>query len=111
LGLRGSGAGGAHSQHGAATAQKPLQTAQVTVGRNGYEPAALSFEAGVPVAITFVRTTNETCGTEIVFPELGIRRELPLNEPVGIEIGTEKAGEIVFGCDMGMLTGSVLLKR
>jgi plastocyanin domain-containing protein len=51
----------------------------------GYEPAKLTLRAGQPARITFVRTTDKTCGTEVVFPSLNIRRPLPLNEPVVID--------------------------
>ena len=51
----------------------------------GYEPAKLTVRAGQPARTAFVRTTDRTCGTEVVFPSLNIRRPLPLNEPVVIE--------------------------
>ena len=46
--------------------------------------------------LTFVRTTDKTCGTEVVFPSLNIKRALPLNEPVVIEFTPAKTGDIAF---------------
>lgn len=85
-----------------------VQTAKVVVGEQGYEPATVTLRAGVPARITFVRTTDNTCGTEVVFPSLNIKRALPLNEPVVVELTPDKAGEIAFACGMNMLSGAVV---
>lgn len=87
-----------------------VQTAKVIVGEQGFEPARVPLRAGVPARITFVRTTDKTCGTEIVFPSLTIKRPLPLNEPVGIEFTPAKSGEIAFACGMNMLKGVVVVE-
>ena len=64
----------------------------------GYEPARLTLRAGEAARITFVRTADKTCVTEVVFPSLNIRRSLPLNGPVVIELKPKKSGEISFVC-------------
>ena len=51
------------------------------MSEKGYEPATVTLRAGTPARITFVRTTDKTCGTEVVFPSLNIKRALPLNSP------------------------------
>jgi RND family efflux transporter MFP subunit len=86
------------------------QTARVLVNEKGYEPARVSLRAGVPARLIFVRTTDKTCGTEIVFPSLDIRRPLPLDEPVAIEFTPAQAGEIAFVCGMNMLKGVVIVQ-
>jgi len=92
--------------------QSPLrvQTAKVVVGERGYEPAKVSLRAGIPAQITFIRTTDNTCGTEVEFPSLNITRALPLNEPVVIEFTPAKTGEITFVCGMDMLNGVVVVQ-
>lgn len=86
------------------------QEAKVLVTEKGYEPAKLTVRAGQPARITFVRTTDKTCGTEVVFPSLSIRRPLPLNEPVVIEFTPRDSGEIGFVCGMNMLRGTVVVQ-
>jgi plastocyanin domain-containing protein len=83
---------------------------KVLVGELGYEPARVSLRAGRPAEITFVRTTEKTCGTEVVFPSLNITRALPLNEPVIIEFTPAKTGEIAFACGRNMLHGTVVVQ-
>ena len=57
-----------------------------------------------------MRTTDKTCGTEVVFPSLNIKRALPLNEPVVIEFTPAKSGDIAFACGMNMLHGTVVVR-
>jgi len=80
------------------------------VSEQGYEPATVTFRAGTPARIIFVRTTDRTCGTEVVFPSLNIKRALPLNEPVVIEFTPAKSGDIAFACGMNMLHGTVVVR-
>ena len=89
---------------------EPAQTVKVVVSEQGFEPAKVTLRAGTPARITFVRTTDKTCGTEVVFPSLNIKRALPLNEPVEIEFTPAKAGDIAFACGMNMLHGSVVVQ-
>ena len=86
------------------------QTAKVVLGEQGYEPAKLTVHAGTPVRITFIRTTDKTCGTEVVFPSMNIKRALPLNEPVAIEFTPAKSGDIAFACGMNMLHGTIVVQ-
>jgi plastocyanin domain-containing protein len=87
-----------------------VQTASVALTERGYEPASFKLRRGVPARVTFTRKVSTTCGTEIVFPDYGIRHALPLDEPVVIEFTPDKAGEFTFSCGMGMLRGSVIVK-
>jgi RND family efflux transporter MFP subunit len=86
------------------------QTAKVVVNEQGYEPAKVTLRAGTPARITLVRTTDKTCGTEVVFPSLNVKRALPLNEPVVIEFTPAKSGEIAFACGMNMLHGTIVVR-
>jgi cobalt-zinc-cadmium efflux system membrane fusion protein len=84
--------------------------ARVTVSEKGFEPARITSRAGAPVRLTFVRTTDATCATEVVVPSLNIKRALPLNQLVDIEFTTEKPGDIAFACGMGMFSGTLLVQ-
>jgi plastocyanin domain-containing protein len=93
-----------------ASAAPDVQTAKVIVSEKGFEPASVSLKAGLPARLTFVRTTENTCGTEVVFPSLNIKHALPLNQPVDIEFTPAIAGEIAFACGMNMLRGTVVVQ-
>lgn len=87
-----------------------VQTAKVVVNEQGYEPPTLRLSAGTPARITFVRVTDKTCGTEVVFPSLNIKHALPLNEPVVIEFTPERSGDIAFACGMNRLHGTIVVR-
>jgi plastocyanin domain-containing protein len=102
-----AGAAGQSARGGDADAK--VQTAKVVVTELGFEPEKITLRAGTPARITFLRTTEKTCGTEVLFPSLKIERPLPLNEPVTIEFTPTKAGDIAFACGMEMLRGTVVV--
>jgi membrane fusion protein, heavy metal efflux system len=87
-----------------------FQIAKIIVNEQGYEPANVTLRAGIPARLTFVRTTDKTCGTEVVFPSLNLKRALPLNQPVEIEFTPATGGDIAFVCGMNMLKGSVIVQ-
>ncbi|MBA3641669.1 MAG: cupredoxin domain-containing protein, partial [Acidobacteria bacterium] len=85
------------------------QTARITVGEQGFEPSRLTLRPGIPARITFVRTSDKTCATEVAFPSLEMKRTLPLNEPVVVEL-TPSKGELIFACGMNMFRGAIVVK-
>ena len=66
--------------------------------------------AGVPARLTFIRTTDKTCATEVVFPSLDLKRAMPLNQPVVVAIKPSKIGDVAFLCGMKMLKGAVVVQ-
>ena len=108
LGLRTAPAGQGPTSQGR-EAGSAVQTATVVLDEQGYQPPRVTLKAGTAARITFLRTTDKTCGTEVVFPSLGVTRALPLNQPVVIEFTPEQAGEIAFVCGMNMLKGTVVV--
>lgn len=88
-------------------AASDANTATVTVSLQGFKPASVSLRANVPAKLTFLRTDDKNCATEVVLPEYGLRRAMPLNRPVTLEF-TPRKGEITFTCGMNMLSGKVV---
>jgi plastocyanin domain-containing protein len=87
------------------------QTAKVTVNANGFEPASLNLKANVPAKITFTRTSNETCATEVVMPDYKIKQDLPLNKAVVVEFTPTKTGTMAFACGMNMFKGKIIVAQ
>ena len=103
-------AGHAPSATGSERGNDSVQTAKIVVSERGYEPPKIVLRAGVLARLTFLRTTDKTCGTEVVFPSLGIKRTLPLNESVVVEFTPTKGGDVAFACGMNMLHGTVVVQ-
>ena len=81
----------------------------ITVDGDGFKPSSVKFKRGVPATLVFTRTTDETCATEVVFPQLDIRKELPKGQAVSITIPTDKDQKLSFQCGMGMYKSSVVV--
>jgi RND family efflux transporter MFP subunit len=94
----------------APAAPSAIQSATITVTDQGFEPAHLTLRHGVPARLTFLRKTDATCATEVVIPDYHIKKALPLNQPVVVEITPRKAGSFTFSCGMNMLHGQVVVQ-
>ena len=96
---------------GFAVAQKKAeaQTAKINITAKGFEPTSVNLKANVPAKLTFLRTTNDTCATEVVIPDYKIKKELPLNKAVDVEFTPTKAGDVAFACGMGMYKGKIVV--
>jgi len=58
----------------------------IDVTDQGFEPAQATMRSGQPATLVFTRKTDQTCATELVIADLGVRRELPMGQPVRIEV-------------------------
>jgi plastocyanin domain-containing protein len=92
------------------TGKSKVQTAKVLINEQGYAPGSLNLRKGVPAKITFLRTTERTCGTEIVIPAYGINQPLPLNQAVLVSFTPKKTGEFGFTCGMNMMHGKLIVQ-
>ncbi len=84
-------------------------TVAITVDADGFKPSAVTLKKGAPATLVFTRTVDDTCATEVVFPELSIKKELPKNTPVSITVPTDKEQKLTFQCGMGMYKSSVVV--
>jgi plastocyanin domain-containing protein len=76
----------------------------------GYSPEVITIPLGKTTRLNFLRTDPSSCLGEVVIGDFHIRKTLPLNEKVSIEITPKKAGEFVYSCGMGMFHGKIIVK-
>lgn len=76
----------------------------------GYSPEVISIPVGKTTKITFLRTDPTECLSEVVLPDFRIKRELPLNQKVTVEITPEKEGEYGYACGMNMYHGKIVVR-
>ena len=76
----------------------------------GYDPAEIEAKAGQPIKLAFFRPNDANCGSEVVFPDLGIRKALPPGQTVVVEITPQKSGPLGFACGMNMLKGKLIVR-
>ena len=80
---------------------------KLLVTEKGFEPATLKVAPNQEISLAFTRKTDSTCATEIIFPAQKIKKELPLNKAVTINLGILKKGEVSFSCGMNMVNGVI----
>lgn len=80
----------------------------LVVVNGGYKPSTIKVKAAVSTKLTFLRTDENSCLEEIIFPDLKIREYLPLNKKTEIEINPPKSGTYDFHCGMNMYKGKVI---
>lgn len=76
----------------------------------GYSPEVISIPKGKTTKINFLRTDPTDCLGEVVLGDFKVKKELPLNQKVTVEIKPEKAGEYVYSCGMNMYHGKIIVK-
>lgn len=82
----------------------------IVADSQGFSPSSVEVPKGAPLELVFTRTTDDTCATAVVFPELAIKKELPLKSAVSITVPTGEARTIGFQCGMGMYKSKIVVK-
>jgi plastocyanin domain-containing protein len=86
-----------------------VQEARIEV-RASYTPDRIEVEAGRPVRLTFVRREANPCTEQVILPEFGIVRDLPVGRPVAVEFTPPRPGEFEFHCGMNMVRGRLVVR-
>jgi plastocyanin domain-containing protein len=102
----------------AVQSDKPAAPAEAATGRvveikvtdKGFEPSVVEAKKGETVSLKFVRSTTSECLKAISIPSLKINRDLPMNQPVIVNVPADKEGKIVFQCWMAMVKGEIDVK-
>ncbi|MES3630377.1 MAG: cupredoxin domain-containing protein [Longimonas sp.] len=93
------------------TGQNDVPTVEIAVHNDGYEPAHIQLESGTTTRLIFTRKGESPCIEKVTIPDLGVDPvELPMNEPVAIEVTPESDGEFTFTCGMDMVGGTLMVQ-
>lgn len=75
----------------------------------GYSPNTISIPTGKKTKISFMRRDPSSCLEEVVLSDFKIKKYLPLNKKVTVEITPQKTGEFNFSCGMNMFHGKIIV--
>ena len=81
----------------------------ITADEKGFTPSSVTLQKGSKATLVFTRTTDKTCADKVVFPELKIEKDLPMNTAVKIDVPTDKEQKLTFQCGMAMYKSSVVV--
>lgn len=73
----------------------------------GYKPGTVTLPADKKSTLTFIRRDANSCLEEIVLPDFKIKKFLPLNKPVTIQLSPTKLGSFDMHCGMNMFHGKI----
>ena len=76
----------------------------------GYTPSTISVPRGKTTKINFIRKDPSSCLEEFLLPDFKIKKYLPLNKKIEIEITPTKSGEFPFHCGMNMFHGKIIVR-
>jgi plastocyanin domain-containing protein len=92
------------------TSSNGSRSVPVTVDGKGFTPSSVDVRKGEKVQLVFTRTTDDTCATEVVFPELNVKKALPLKTAVAIDVPTDAARTLTFQCGMAMFKSKLVIQ-
>lgn len=87
---------------------KVSDSVDITVD-GGYQPEVISIPQGKSTKLNFIRKDPSSCLEEVVLGDFKIRKTLPLNQKVTIEIKPERKGEFDYACGMNMFHGKIIV--
>ena len=76
----------------------------------GYSPEVISVQKGKTTKLNFIRKDPSSCLEEVVMSDFKIRKYLPLNQKVTIEVTPQQTGEFPFECGMNMFHGKIVVR-
>jgi len=76
----------------------------------GYSPSVISIQKGKTTKLNFIRKDSNSCLEEVVLGDFNIRKYLPLNQKITIEVTPQKSGEFKYSCGMNMFHGKIIVK-
>jgi plastocyanin domain-containing protein len=85
----------------------------VVADEHGFTPSSVTITKGAPgskATLTFTRTSDDTCARDVVFPDLSIKKPLPLNVPVTLDVPSDAEKTLTFQCGMAMYKSSVVVR-
>lgn len=86
------------------------QAIEIRLEGGVYQPATIEIPASKPFTLRFVRIDVTPCAEKVVFSDLAISVDLPLNKPHEIILPALQPGIHEFTCQMGMYRGKLIAK-
>lgn len=75
-----------------------------------YAPDRIEVEAGRPVQMNFLRKEENACTAQVIFPDFGLVKDLPVGRNVPVEFTPQLPGEYPFHCGMNMVRGKLVVR-
>lgn len=75
----------------------------------GYSPDSVSVKKDKTITLNFLRKDKNSCLEEVVLSDFKIKKYLPLNKKISIQITPKESGTFNFSCGMNMFHGKIIV--
>ncbi len=82
----------------------------VTVVDGVYQPSRIKLVSGHEATLNFERKDESPCAGTVLFPDLNISEDLPLDRNKAITLPALDSGEYAFHCQMQMYRGTLIVE-
>ncbi|WP_115719676.1 cupredoxin domain-containing protein [Gallaecimonas mangrovi] len=82
----------------------------ITVNDGVYEPEQPVRKAGESITLTFLRKDASACAQWVLFDDVDVSAELPINKAFTLQLPPLKPGNYPFHCQMNMYRGTLVVK-
>jgi len=81
----------------------------IVVNNGVYSPSRIEINAGDTVLLNFLRKDPSPCAEKVIFSDLNISEDLPINKNKAVKIKAPQPGEYEFTCQMQMYRGTLIV--
>ena len=85
-------------------------TIEIIVENGVYSPSIIQAVKGQPLTLRFLRRDPSPCAEKVIFSNLNINADLPINKTKDIRLTIDTADSYEFTCQMGMYRGKLLVQ-
>lgn len=82
----------------------------IIVDNGVYSPSRIEIKKGDTVFLNFLRKDPSPCAEKVIFSDLNISEDLPVNHKTRVEIKIQQQGEYEFTCQMQMYRGTLIVQ-
>jgi len=92
------------------TADSSGEEVTIVVDAGIYQPARIRVAAGRSSIIHFLRKDASPCAETVVFPDIDLSEDLPLDTNKAVVLPPMSSGEYAFHCPMQMYKGTLIVE-
>ena len=82
----------------------------IVVNEGVYQPSRIKVAADKKTTLQFLRKDGSPCAATVVFPNIELSEELPLDVNKSVELPPMALGEYPFHCPMKMYSGTLVVE-
>jgi plastocyanin domain-containing protein len=82
----------------------------IIVDNGVYRPSNIQVKQNQNLTLRFLRKDASPCAEKVIFKDLNLSADLPVEKQVEIKIPTDQKGEYSFTCQMQMYRGMLSVK-